>query len=329
MDLRPQGPEIIRTWLFDTIVRSHFEHGQLPWAHATINGWILDPDRKKMSKSKGNVVTPVALLDQYGTDAVRYWSTSARPGVDTALDEGQMKIGRRLAIKILNASRFVLGLSGRDASRGVSGGCEEVGEPLDRALLAALAELVGEATDAFEAFDYARALERTEAFFWSFCDDYLELVKGRAYGGAQYSAAATRSARVALELSVSALLRLFAPFLPFVTEEVWSWWQDGSVHRASWPDPQELAAATGDADPLVRTVASEVLQAVRRTKSDAKRSMRAPVERVVVTDTARRLRALSAAAPDVREAGAIALLDTVELADGAAAQIAVTLQHEP
>ncbi|HVX19584.1 MAG TPA: valine--tRNA ligase [Acidimicrobiales bacterium] len=328
MDLRPQGPEIIRTWLFDTVVRAHFEHGTLPWVNASINGWILDPDRKKMSKSKGNVVTPIALLEQYGTDAVRYWSTSARPGTDTAFDEGQMKIGRRLAIKILNASRFALRQSGDDAARGLSGTPADVTEPIDRALLSALGGLVVDATAAFEAFDYARCLEHTEAFFWSLCDDHLELVKGRAYGGEGFSEAATRSARVTLELALSVTLRLFAPFLPFVTEEVWSWWQDGSVHTTSWPDPAELAPATG-ADTTVAEVAAEVLQAVRRAKSDAKRSMRAPVERVVITDTPARLSALAEAEVDVREAGSIAALESVKLVDGAAASIEVTLAPDP
>jgi len=242
-----------------------------------------------MSKSKGNVVTPLGLLEQHGSDAVRYWAANGRPGVDTAFDDGQMMVGRRLAIKVLNASKFVLGFpEGSEATA-----------PIDRAMLARLSTLVDEATAAFEAYDYARALERTEAFFWSFCDDYLELVKGRAYsddGG---------SARAALREALSVLLRLFAPFLPFVTEEVWSWWQEGSVHLAAWP-----TASGVEADPLVLDVAAAVLGEVRKAKSAAKASMRADVARVVVRDTPERLAALDAAGDDVKEAGRITELST-------------------
>jgi valyl-tRNA synthetase len=219
MDLRPQAHEIIRTWLFATVTRAHLEHDRLPWHTAAISGWILDPDRKKMSKSKGNVVTPMTLLRRFGPDALRYWAARGRPGADTAFDEAQIKIGRRLAIKILNASRFVLNLS-EDV-------CPElIKEPVDRSLIAGLEPLIEECTAAFEAFDYTRALDKTESSFWSWTDDYLELVKTRAYG----EGPGADSARATLQLSLSVYLRLFAPFLPFATEEVWSWWKEGSVH---------------------------------------------------------------------------------------------------
>ncbi len=310
MDLRPQGPEIIRTWLFDTIVRAHFEHGTLPWRDTTINGWVLDPDRKKMSKSKGNVVTPMPLLEKHGADAIRYWAASGRPGTDTAVDEGQMKVGRRLAIKLLNVSKFVLGVMG-DAPVGA------VTEPLDAAMLAALAGTVDDCTTAFTGYDYARALERVERFFWDFCDDYVELVKHRAYGDADDPGAG--SARGALSRALSVLQRLLAPFLVYVTEEVWSWWQEGSIHRAVWPTATELGP-TGE--PAVFAVAADVLGAIRKAKSEASVSMRTEVSRVAVTDVEARLRALESARPDVMNAGVVAELVT---GTGAAFSVAVTL----
>jgi valyl-tRNA synthetase len=303
MDLRPQGPEIIRTWLFDTVVRAHLEHGCLPWSDAAISGWVVDPDRKKMSKSRGNVVTPADVLARFGSDAVRHWAASAHPGVDATPDEDQMRVGRRMAIKVLNVSRFVLGVP---AGVGVGPLL-----PLDAALVSQLGRVVEEATSAFEGYDYARAKERTESFFWRFCDDYVELVKGRAYGAAGPAEAA--SAVTALRLSLSVLVRMLAPVLPFATEEVWSWWQEGSVHRAAWPEVGELARAAGPrADPGVLDVAADVLSRVRRTKSEARRSVRAPVARAVVTDAPARLARLRLAEGDVREAGAVAELVLVE-----------------
>lgn len=302
MDLRPQGPEIIRTWLFATVVRSHLEHGRLPWAHATINGWVLDPDRKKMSKSRGEVVTPIDLLERYGSDAVRYWAAKGRPGVDTAFDTGQMKVGRRLAVKVLNASRFVLGLGATgDAGAPVTA-------PLDRAMLAALADTVAAATAAVDGYDYTRALERTEQFFWRFCDDYLELAKARAYG--ERGEPAAESARAALATALSTVLRLLAPFLPFVTEEVWSWYQDGSVHRAPWPEPDGLRELAGGAGPDALALAGEVIAAIRKAKSEARLSMRAEVSSVLVRAGSDQLAVLAGVADDLRAAGRIHILST-------------------
>jgi valyl-tRNA synthetase len=290
MDLRPQGPEIIRTWLFSTVVRAHLEHGVLPWRDTAINGWVLDPDRKKMSKSKGNVVTPLPLLEEYGSDAIRYWACSGRPGTDTAVDFGQMKVGRRLATKVLNASKFVLGFP--EAAEG------EVTEAVDLSMLAQLAEVVGAVTEAFEGYDYARALERAEAFFWTFCDDYIELVKGRAYS----EGAGADSARRALRLALDVQLRVLAPFLAFATEEVWSWWQEGSVHRAAWPKAGALPVA---ADPALFSAAADVLGQVRKAKSSAQVSMRTPVERLLVRDTEERLALVRQAQVDLVNAGVV------------------------
>jgi len=302
MDLRPQGHDIIRTWLFSTIVRSDAEFDCVPWHHAAISGWILDPDRKKMGKSTGNALTPLGILEEHGSDAVRYWAASGRPGTDTAFETGQMKIGRRLAIKLLNASKFVLSF---DATAEATDPAE-ITEPVDHALLAELARVVARATKAFESYDYTRALEVTETFFWSFCDDYVELVKERAYGG--QGSAPEASAKATLATALSVQLRLFAPILPFVTEEVWSWWREGSVHRAAWPDAETLAELAGDGDADLLGPVATVLTAVRKAKSEAKVSMRARVERAVVAGPAESVAQVALADADLRAAGCIATL---------------------
>ena len=312
MDLRPQAHEIIRTWLFYTLLRSHLEDGSLPWRHAALSGWVLDPDRKKMSKSAGNVVTPMDSLRRNGSDAVRYWAASGRLGVDMTFDPAQLKVGRRLAIKILNASRFVLALgpsgdlpSGAlPSGEGPSGeGPAAVTEPLDSAMLGRLAQVITQCTRAFEAYDHAGALAAAEEFFWFFCDDYLELVKDRAYG--ERGDGPAWSARSALRLALSAVLRLFAPFLPYVTEEVWSWWLEGSVHRAAWPDPAEVLPATDGADAGILTAASAAIAAIRGAKSGARMSMRTPVRALVVAARRDHLDALMAVLPDLQAAGRV------------------------
>ncbi|WP_375405972.1 valine--tRNA ligase [uncultured Amnibacterium sp.] len=293
-DLRPQGQDIIRTWLFSTLLRSELAFGELPWKSAAISGFIVDPDRKKMSKSKGNVVTPADILAQHGSDAVRYWAASSRLGTDAALDvlnPTQMRKGRRLAIKVLNAAKFILSFEGA-ADRAL------VTTPLDLSMLAALDHVIEQATAAFEGADHARALETTEPFFWTFCDDYLELVKERAYGG---DAAGSASAAAALKLALESLLKLLAPVIPFATEETWRWSHDSSIHAETWP----VAGGLGG-DRTLLTIAGDTLIGIRRAKTDAKVSQKSPVTSVLFRGPDPVLQRVALVADDLKAAGRIA-----------------------
>lgn len=295
MDFAPEAHDIIRTWVFSRIVRAHLENGVLPWKRAAISGFVTDPDRKKMSKSKGNTVVPTEIIDQFGADAVRWRAAMARPGMDSPFDKAQMKVGRRLAMKILNASKFVLGF-------GKGGDLADVTAPVDLAMLAGLREVVIEATRAFEEFNYTAALEAAEQFFWTFCDDYLELVKERAYDSEGHDAAGATSARTALRLALDTMLRLFAPFLPFVTEEVWSWWQAGSVHTTMWPLAEELPKA-GDTE-LLSSVSAALVE-LRGVKSTHKMPMRTPILAVTITAEKTVIEHLRAVESDLRNVARI------------------------
>ena len=298
-DLRPQGQDIIRTWLFSTLLRAKLEADVAPWRNAALSGFIVDPDRKKMSKSKGNVVTPADILERHGSDAVRYWAASSRLGTDASFDPQnptQIKIGRRLAIKLLNAAKFILGFD-EPASLDL----DQVTSPLDRSMLQNLAGVVADATAALEGYDHARALEITETFFWTFCDDYLELVKERAYGEAS---AEQVSALVALRIALSAFLRLLAPVLPFAAEEAWSWFQEGSVHVAAWPQATETAQEWSS-DREVLAIVGRALTGIRGAKTAAKASQRTPVDSAVIAGPPAEIAAVEAAAGDLRSVGRI------------------------
>jgi valyl-tRNA synthetase len=290
--LRSQGQDIIRTWLFSTVLRAELEHHSVPWTDAGISGFIVDPDRKKMSKSKGNVVTPAGMLEEHGSDAVRYWAASSRLGTDAAFDPQnpkQIKIGRRLAIKVLNAAKFVYSFPEPPVDA-------QIRNPLDLDMLAELDEVVRIATTAYEEYDHARALETTEQFFWTFCDDYLELVKERAYAG---DGSATRALREAIDVQ----LRLLAPVLPFATEEVWRWTHEGSIHLAAWPEHRGTSSTIG----LLPAV-SAALIGIRRAKTDAKASQKTEVLSATLAGPA----ILAEAADDLKAVGRIAELSFVE-----------------
>lgn len=284
-DIRPQAHEIIRTWAFYTIVKAHLHENMIPWKNLMISGWCLASDKTKMSKSKGNVVTPVALIEEKGTDAVRYWASTSRLGADTAFSEDLLKIGRKLVNKLWNASNFAsLNLekikgtpstASEDTLRGI------ISETLDLWILSRLHQCVVKATQEFERFEYCDARVAIEDFFWNdFCDNYLELVKARAYGE---SLGNQQSALYTLHHCLDALLRLFAPFVPHITEELYSHIFDGrgSVHaRGQWP--QEGHYPYDTAAELSGMAAVDVLNLIRKTKSEANVSIKFPVEKVVV-----------------------------------------------
>lgn len=283
MDIRPQAHEIIRTWAFYTIVKAYLHEREVPWKNILLSGWILDPDRKKMSKSQGNVVTPEPLITQFGADAVRYWAGRARLGVDTALDEQVFKVGKRLCTKMFNASKFVIerysGINPMTLTP------DKITVETDRAAIAQLRPLIRRATESFNEFDYAQALQLTEEFFWgTFCDNYIELAKPRTYD--EGTTEGKLSAAATLRLMHRMLVRMFAPFLPFLTEEIWHWAyacdpdMKGSVHHSPWPSLDEIAAIPEPKSARTWPLAIAVAEAVRKSKAEANRSIKAPVQRV-------------------------------------------------
>lgn len=302
MDIRPQSHEIIRTWAFYTIVKAYLHERQIPWKNVVISGWILDPDRKKMSKSHGNVVTPEPLIDQYGADSVRYWAARARLGVDTAYDEQIFKVGRKLCTKLFNAAKFVLGRFGGLEAEALT--ADAISCELDKAVIQELRAVIGRATRAFDEFDYAQALSVTEDFFWPvFCDNYLELAKPRTYD--ETITPEKRSACAALRLMLRALVRLFAPFVPYICEEIWQWHFAGdpgmhpSVHRSPWPAPEELAAVPAPEHAVTWPATLRIVEQVRRAKADASLSMAAPVQQASVVCTPAWQSAIEAVSDDI------------------------------
>ncbi|MEX0761771.1 MAG: valine--tRNA ligase [Dehalococcoidia bacterium] len=312
MDIRPQAHDIIRTWAFYTIAKAMLHQDDVPWRNVIVSGWILDPDRKKMSKSRGNVVVPTDILDQYGADPVRYWSASARLGVDTAHEEQLFKVGRRLVTKIYNAGKFVLSQTGPKG---------DITNELDRAFVAELRDVVERATSAMEQYEFAQALDLAETFFWSaFTDNYIELVKRRVRS--EDDPAGRASAVAGLRLGLSVVLRLFAPVLPTITDEVWSWVfasETGheSIHTAPWPSAEELANVPAPEDAASFEAACDAIAAVRKAKSDLGISLGKPLATLTLKGDDQGQARLRRVLEDVA-AAAGADVDTVTLTNGAA-----------
>jgi len=280
-DARPQAHDIIRTWAFYTIAKSLIHENTIPWNEALVSGFILDPDRKKMSKSKGNVVTPMDLLEKHSSDAVRYWATRAKLGVDTAFEEQVMDQGRKLVMKIFNASKFVFTIVASSGIDVKSDYLKNITNPTDLSWLSKLSEVVEQATKNFLNNDYYLSLEVTEKCFWDFCDNYLEIVKGRAYD------VNDRSAVSSLILTLDTFIKLFAPFCPFIAEEIFqmrSWKIDSelSVHNQKWPEVSMFKGVTAVDSSLLYDALVQISTEIRKAKTAAGKTLKTPVSNLEV-----------------------------------------------
>ncbi|QKX02271.1 valine--tRNA ligase [Wolbachia endosymbiont of Dirofilaria (Dirofilaria) immitis] len=278
VDLRSQSHEIIRTWAFYTILKAHYHANSLPWKNIMISGWCLTHDKKKMSKSKGNVITPHAMLDAYGADVVRYWAANSRLGADTVYSENILKVGKRLITKLWNASKFVSIFIGKHQAISIN----SVSEMMDRWMLSKLYKVIEKATSNLLQFKYCEALNVVEEFFWEdFCNNYLELVKRRAYGDIVTNRA-NLSAKQSLAYALSIVLRLFAPFLPYITEEIhYQLYSCNSVHtQSNWPDKEELVYDKHSEEMGDDFI--QILNTVREIKADNKVSVKHRIKKLII-----------------------------------------------
>lgn len=285
-DLRPQAHEIIRTWGFYTIVKSLFHEDSIPWKNLMISGWCLASDKTKMSKSKGNVITPKELIIEKGSDVVRYWASTSKLGVDTAYSEELFKIGRKLVNKLWNASKFAgfhfAKLDGNQPTspqEDIKNG--KIFESLDLWILSELHKTIEGATAEFERFEYSDARVIMEDFFWNaFCDNYLELIKARAYDENKLNPKGQMSAVYTIYHCLKHILILFAPLLPHITEEInYHIFGGETLHkRGSWP---KLENHWFKAEPYMQGIAAlQVLELVRKFKSERNLSLRVPLKLV-------------------------------------------------
>ncbi len=268
MSLRPQAHDIIRTWAFYTIVKAHLHNDSTPWDTVMISGHALNPNREKMSKSKGNVAgDPLAALEVYSADELRYWACSSRLGSDVVFSQDVLGEGRRLVTKLWNAARFAAG-----HLEGFTPGEPPVLHPFDRWILARLSGSIARATAGMDQYEYSSCISEAETFFWkALCDNYLEIVKSRLYGDDQNAA---NAARHALYTALYGVLRLFAPVMVHITDELYNLVfklheKHESIHTAPWPE-----AGSPDNESLkYGEMALLVIEEARRHKSENSLSM--------------------------------------------------------
>lgn len=281
MDLRPQAHDIITFWLFNTVVRSHLHDNQIPWKNVMISGWALDPHGKKMSKSKGNVIEPQTMIKKYCADALRFWAASSSLGDDMPFQEKDLVTGKKTINKLWNASKFAI-MHLEDFPN------EDIDqiEVIDAWFISKLHRVIQKVTTALDRYEYARIKLDVDKFFWhEFCDNYLEICKDRLYNPDRRGSAARLSAQFTIYHGLLSLLKMFAPVLPFITEEIYHLYYakyEGkkSIHIDTWPAYQDTkidseAEAAGD-------LLVWVLQDVRRAKSEAQKSLKEPVKKLTI-----------------------------------------------
>lgn len=307
-DLRPQAHEIIRTWAFYTIVKSYFHEKSPPWKHIAISGWVVDPQRSKMSKSKGNTITPASLMDKYSPDGVRYWAGKSRLGQDTVYDENSFKTGQKIVTKLFNAAQFVhLQIEGSPpfTPQFFSQKLEtDVTEAVDQGWICELEKRKEQAYQNLSKFDYASSLDLIEKTFWSFCDHYLELIKSRTYQLKQTPQGL--SGLLSLDYSLYLFLKMFSIYFPYITEEIWSWRylpESLSIHSSQWPPSlfkKKSPLAQGSLN-----LAFELLQMIRNEKAQQQKSLVTKVSQISITLPSSQKEHFELCKPDLIRAGHI------------------------
>ncbi len=265
MDLRMQAHDIIRTWAFYTLVKSKYHHQTIPWKNIMISGFVLDPQGKKMSKSKGNTIDPVGLIEKYGADTVRYMASCVKLGEDVPFKEKYLETGKKLVTKIFNASKFVhMHLEDYTGEQGTL-------EVIDTWMLEQVNQAVEKVREAYESYDILQARSQTEKVFWRFCDYYLEIVKDRLYKPEVHGDESRKAGQYTIVTTLEKLLQLFSPVLPYITEEIWSWRHEESIHTSTYPHLEKVAS---EKEMHAGEIAVDVISLGRQEKNKAGKSQK-------------------------------------------------------